>query len=282
MTIHPAPIHPAIGPGKTAVITGAADGIGLAAAQAFAALGMNVVMADIMGRALKKAADAIGDNALAVETDVADRAAVQALRDAAVEKFGAVDVLMNNAWVGGGGDAFSGEDPWKRVLDVNLWGVINGVQVIGEEMAASGRPGLIINTGSKQGVTQPPGNTAYNVSKSAVKALTEGLAHTLRQTEDCQVTAHLLIPGYTFTGMTKRGPGGKPDAAWTPEQVVHFMLARIAAGDFYILCPDNDVTRAVDEKRMAWAMGDIIENRPALSRWHDDWKDAFAAFMDRP
>ena len=75
--------------------------------------------------------------------------------------------------------------------------------------------------------------------------------------------------------------GGKPDAAWTPEQVVHFMLARIEAGDFYILCPDNDVTRAVDEKRMAWAMGDIIDNRPALSRWHPDWKDAFAAFMDK-
>lgn len=274
-------IHPAIKSGNTAVITGAADGIGLAAAQAFAALGMNVVMADIMGRALKKAADAIGDNALAVETDVADRAAVQALRDAAVDKFGAVDVLMNNAGVGGGGDAFSGEDPWKRVLDVNLWGVINGVQVIGEEMAASGRPGLIINTGSKQGITQPPGNTAYNVSKSAVKALTEGLAHTLREIVDCQVDARLLIPGYVFTGMTRRG-AAKPDAAWTSEQTVAFMLESIQRGDFYILCPDNDVPRAVDEKRMAWAMGDVIDNRPALSRWHPDWKDAFAAFVEKP
>lgn len=272
-------IHPAIGPGKTAVITGAADGIGLAAAQAFAALGMNVVMADIMGRALKKAADAIGEKALAVETDVADRAAVQALRDAAVEKFGAIDVLMNNAGVGGGGDAFSGEDPWKRVLDVNLWGVINGVQLIGEEMAASGRPGLIINTGSKQGITQPPGGTAYNVSKSAVKALTEGLAHTLREIVDCQVDARLLIPGYVFTGMTRRG-AAKPAAAWTPEQTVAFMLESIARGDFYILCPDNDVPRALDEKRMAWAMGDVIDNRPALSRWHPDWKDAFAAFVE--
>ena len=268
-------IHPAIGSGKTAVVTGAADGIGLAAAQAFAALGMNVVMADIMGRALKKAADAIGDKALAVPTDVADRVAVQALR------FGAVDVLMNNAGVGGGGDAFSGEDPWKRVLDVNLWGVINGVQLIGEEMAASGRPGLIINTGSKQGVTQPPGNTAYNVSKSAVKALTEGLAHTLREIVDCQVDARLLIPGYVFTGMTRRGPD-KPPGAWTPEQTVQFMLDSIARGDFYILCPDNEAPRALDEKRMAWAMGDVIENRPALSRWHPDWKDAFAAFVEAP
>lgn len=275
-------LHPALAPGKTAVITGAADGIGLAAAQTFAELGLNVVMADVTGRKLKKEAEALGPNVLAVPTDVADRAAVQDLRHAAIARFGSVDVLMNNAGVGGGGDAFAGDDAWRRILDVNLWGVINGVQVFGEEMALSGRPGLIINTGSKQGITQPPGDTAYNVSKSAVKALTEGLAHTLRQTEGCQVTAHLLIPGYTFTGMTRRGPGDKPDAAWTPQQVVHFMLARIAAGDFYILCPDNDVSRALDEKRMAWAMGDIIENRPALSRWHPDWKDAFAAFVEKP
>ena len=280
MSLHPALSHPALAPGKTAVITGAADGIGLAAAKTFRELGLNVVMADITGRKLKQEAEAIG--AIAVPTDVADRSAVEALTAVAIETFGPVDVLMNNAGVGGGGDAFAGDDAWRRILDVNLWGVINGVQVFGEDMALSGRPGLIINTGSKQGVTQPPGDTAYNVSKSAVKALTEGLAHTLRQTEACQVSAHLLIPGYTFTGMTRRGPGGKPDAAWTPEQVVNFMLARIMAGDFYILCPDNDVSRAIDEKRMAWAMGDIIDNRPALSRWHDDWKDAFAAFVEKP
>ncbi len=71
--------------------------------------------------------------------------------------------------------------------------------------------------------------------------------------------------------MTRRGTD-KPAAAWTPQQTVQFMLDSIERGDFYILCPDNDVPRAVDEKRMAWAMGDVIENRPALSRWHPDWK----------
>jgi NAD(P)-dependent dehydrogenase (short-subunit alcohol dehydrogenase family) len=135
------------------------------------------------------------------------------------------------------------------------------------------------NTGSKQGITQPPGNTAYNVSKAAVKALTEGLAHTLREKTGERVTAHLLIPGFTFTGMTRQRMAEKPPAAWNPEQVVDFMFTRLEAGDFYILCPDNEVTREVDEKRMAWGLGDLIENRPALSRWHPAWRDRFAAFM---
>ena len=151
------------------------------------------------------------------------------------------------------------------------------VQAFVPAMIESGQPGIVINTGSKQGITQPPGNTAYNVSKSGVKALTEGLAHSLREQTSGRVSAHLLIPGYTHTGMT--GGGEKPAAAWSPEQLADFMLESLARGDFYILCPDNDVTRAMDEKRMAWHMGDIIENRPALSRWHPDYKDAFAAFM---
>ena len=78
--------------------------------------------------------------------------------------------------------------------------------------------------------------------------------------------------------MTRQG-GEKPPGAWTSEQVVDFLWAGVRAGDFYILCPDNDVTPAMDRKRMTWAMGDVIENRPALSRWHPQFKDAFAAFM---
>ncbi len=164
------------------------------------------------------------------------------------------------------------------MIGVNLLGVLHCVQAFVPGMVAADQPGIIINTGSKQGITQPPGNTAYNVTKAGVKALTEGLAHTLRQQTGDRVSAHLLIPGFTFTGMTRRAPE-KPAGAWSPEQVVDFMFERLDAGDFYILCPDKEVTRAMDEKRMAWAMGDVIENRPALSRWHPDWQQAFADFM---
>lgn len=261
----------AISPGNVAVITGAASGIGLAVATRLAERGMRVCLADKSEEVLARAA-ALGGQGFVV--DVSDRAAVEAL----AAEVGPVSLLMNNAAIGGGADALSGLEIWDAVLGVNLMGVLHGIQAFVPAMIASGRPGLVINTGSKQGITQPPGNTAYNVSKSAVKALTEGLAHSLREATGERITAHLLIPGFTFTGMTRSG-GDKPAGAWTADQVADFMFERLAAGDFYILCPDNDVTRAIDEKRMAWAMGDVIENRPALSRWHPAWKERFEAFM---
>jgi len=92
-------------------------------------------------------------------------------------------------------------------------------------------------------------------------------------------SVHLLIPGSTFTGMTARGRTEKPAGAWTPDQVIDMLVDGMGKGDFYILCPDNEVTRAVDERRIAWAAGDIVENRPALSRWHPDYKAAFERFL---
>ncbi len=270
--------HPALAEGNVAVITGGADGIGLAAARYFTSLGMGVCIADINKESLANAAEELGD-ALAVKTDVSSLAEVEELRDLAMERFGQVNVLMNNAGTGRPNTSWEHHEAWQTTLGVNLWGVINGVHTFAPTMIAQGSPGLIINTGSKQGITSPPGNPAYNVSKAGVKAFTEALAHDLRNTEGCQVTAHLLVPGFTFTGMIRRFIAEQPPGAWTPDQVVEFMVASLENGDFYILCPDNDVDRETDNKRMEWAMGDLIENRPALSRWHPDYAAAFEKFM---
>jgi NAD(P)-dependent dehydrogenase (short-subunit alcohol dehydrogenase family) len=280
---------PAIRAGGAAVITGGASGIGLAAARRFAGLGLPVVIADLAGERLR-AAEALvageapggGTRVTAVAVDVAQPDDLRRLRDVALQRYGHVSVLMNNAGIGRPvGSAWKDPEGWRTLLEVNFWGVVNGVQAFLPAMIEAGRPAFVINTGSKQGITTPPGNAAYNVSKAALKTYTEALQHELRNTPGCAISAHLLVPGFTFTGINA-SRGEKPPGAWTPEQVADFMLESLARGDFYILCPDNDVTREMDEKRIAWAAGDLIENRPALSRWHPDHAAAFAAFMAAP
>ena len=272
--------HPALMAGRAAVITGGASGIGLAAAKRFAAMVMKICLADVSREALDRAAHQLpGASVVTVPTDVSRSEDVQRLKDRAYAAFGEVGVLMNNAGVSAGGGPFDHYEGWQRVLGVNLWGVINGVHAFTQAMIDQGMPAAIVNTGSKQGITCPPGNTAYNVTKAGVKVLTEGLAHALRNIGGCQVTAHLLVPGSTFTGMTARSRAEKPPGSWMPEQVIDFMVAAMATGDFYIICPDNDVTRDIDNRRILWAAEDIIRNRPALSRWHPDYADEFTEFL---
>ena len=275
--------HPALAKGNVAVITGGASGIGLATAERLCRAGLRVCIADRDEEALKKASKHLAEagEVIAQQTDVSQTSSIDTLANRVANELGPVSVLMNNAGVGGGGDALSNPEGWERVLGVNLFGVLHGVQRFVPDMVASERPGLVINTGSKQGITQPPGDTAYNVSKSGIKSLTEGLAHTLLQKTEGRITAHLLIPGFTYTGMIKRFIKEKPAAAWNPDQVVDFLLGALARGDFYILCPDNDVTREMDERRILWNTYDLIENRPALSRWNPAYEDQFEAFVKK-
>ena len=141
-------------------------------------------IADRPGPAL----DQLADTFMIHPTDVRRVEDLEAMRAAVLDRFGKVDVLMNNAAVQPGSDMFGPADFWIRVIETNLWGIIHGTQVFAPGMIAAGRPALIINTGSKQGITTPPGDPAYNVAKAGVKAFTEALQHTLRTTEGCHVT----------------------------------------------------------------------------------------------
>ncbi|KAJ7082985.1 hypothetical protein C8R44DRAFT_844826 [Mycena epipterygia] len=287
--------HPVLQAGRVAVITGAAGGIGGAAARELAALGMKIALADVPARepaltalAAELAALVGSANVLVVPTDVSQLSDVVRLRDRVYEAWSEVGVLLNNAGIGGApdpaprGTSLDGLESWHAVFAVNVFGVVNVQQTFVPAMLHQENPAMVINTGSKQGITNPPGNAAYNASKAAVKSLTEGLAHDLRTRTGAGagVSAHLFVPGYTFTGMT--GGGGlaeKPAGAWSAQETVRYMLARVAAGEFYVLCPDGETTKEIDQLRIMWAAADVAQGRPALSRWHRDYRALFDEYM---
>lgn len=280
--------HPAFKPGCSAVVTGAASGIGFAIARDLASRGLNVMLVDRDEGALAQAVEELdgagpqGKVASAV-ADVAQPGDLTRTADAAWTAFGDVHVLVNNAAVPNKGGPWSDPDQWKRSLDVNLWGVLHGQMAFVPRMIDGGQPGAIVNLGSKEGITTPPGNAAYSVSKAAIKVLTEQLAHELRQVARTRLTAHLLVPGYTFTPMNfpdMSRDSVKPAAPWTANQVAAALWDGVAEGRFYIICPDNEVTPDLDRKRIEWAAQDIVRARPALSRWHPDFKAEWEAFAD--
>ena len=194
--------------GKTAVVTGAASGIGRGLADRFAAEGMNVVLADVERGALDQAAremTAAGATVLAVRTDVSKLADIEALAEKAYARFGAVHILCNNAGVGGGrGTWDSTQADWEWVLGVNLWGVINGVRTFVPKMLAGGEDGYIVNTASVAGLIAGAGGPSYTVSKFGVVGLSESMFYEL-QMAGGKIKVSVLCPALTNTRILEAG-----------------------------------------------------------------------------
>ena len=269
--------HPAIAAGKLAVITGGASGIGLAFARKLADRGMKVALIDRDCSALEDGDSGIAGAQLSLhQCDVANLEAMRGLAATITEQHGVPSVLFNNAGAAVAPKP-SWEDPegWRRLLDINLWGVIHSVAAFLPAMIEGGEPGIVLNTGSKQGLSNPPGSGAYNLSKAGVVSYSEFLARELRNLPDSNLSAHLLVPGFTYTGMISRFLPEKPAGAWTSEELVDYALPRLERGDFYLVCPDNDVSVELDAARLQWHLDDLVENRPALSRWHPEYETGF-------
>ncbi|ORY63973.1 uncharacterized protein BCR38DRAFT_433611 [Pseudomassariella vexata] len=275
--------------GNTAVITGGASGIGLALAKKCAGYGMKVIVADLDPKTL---AAVPGSVASTIEMDVGKAEDWVGLKSRVEKDFGGkLSLLSLNAGIS---RPTSLLDPstlpsFHSILTTNLFGIINGLSSLLpliQSTASASQPSSIIITGSKQGITNPPGNPAYNASKAAVKSIAEHLSFDLR--EKPEIGVHFLVPGWTWTGLAggvagagKDTVGGtkKPDAAWWPEEVVDYLEKKMEEGKFYVLCPDNEVTEEMDKKRMLWNAGDAVEGRKPLSRWRDEYKGEVAEWM---
>jgi NAD(P)-dependent dehydrogenase (short-subunit alcohol dehydrogenase family) len=266
--------------GKCAVVTGAASGIGRAMADAFAAEGMRVVLADIESGALEHAAAAVrarGSAALAVPTDVSQAEQVQALADRAAAEFGRVDVVCNNAGVALSGPTWEHTlADWQWLLGVNLWGVVHGVRTFVPLMLKQGGEGHIVNTGSVAGLTSNPFMSIYNVSKHAVVTLSETLQKELTLL-GTQVRVSVLCPGFVNTRIleaernrpaalknavaTERHPtfeemaSAALAAGMPPAEVAARVVDAVKTGRFYIL------THPEFGPRVRERMEDILEGR---------------------
>ncbi|MDR7939695.1 SDR family NAD(P)-dependent oxidoreductase [Enterobacter soli] len=273
-----------ISTGNVGVITGAAKGIGAAAARKLARKGMKLCLFDRNTQALELLAGELKAETLLVTGDITRDEDQQQLKDTVYSAWGKVNLLFNNAGVKIAAGAYDSPNLWRQQIEVNLLSMVATQHIFLPEMLKMEDKGAIVNLGSKEGITTPPGFAAYNASKAAVKVLTEQLSHQLMKETGTRLTAHLLVPGYTWTDMNDPGmderSGNKPNDAWTTAQVIDYFLQRFERGDFYIICPDNAVTSEMDARRIIWAAHDMLDNRPALSRWHPDWKTAFEHWME--
>lgn len=258
--------------GKVAVVTGAAGGIGYALAQRFAVEGMKVVLADIGADALGESVrrlKAAGHDVAGCVTDVTAAAAVENLAQLALQTYGAVHLVCNNAGIGGG--AADGRPlwetsvaDWKWAFDVNVWGVINGIRSFVPIMRRNGDEGLVINTASKAGLMCS--SSLYSTTKHAVVAISEALYGQL-QLARSKIGVAVLCPGAVNTALASNSGRQRPDVAGeapgqaagsdimqgyrnmvqarmaagqAPAEMADLLMRGLRNGDFYIIPDGND------------------------------------------
>ncbi|MBT8208469.1 MAG: SDR family NAD(P)-dependent oxidoreductase, partial [Acidimicrobiia bacterium] len=204
--------------GKVAVITGAASGIGAAIARECADRGMRVVLADLDDAGIDQLAAELGAKgaaAMAVPTDVTSKASVEALASTTVEHFGGAHLLCNNAGIGGGGLSWeTSRREWNDVMDVDFWGVLNGIEAFVPLMIRQDEPAHVVNTSSMAGVVTGAGMAAYRTAKFAVVALSETLFHDL-DVVGAPIGVTVLCPGWVNTsiGLNAAEPGQRSAAS---------------------------------------------------------------------
>jgi NAD(P)-dependent dehydrogenase (short-subunit alcohol dehydrogenase family) len=265
--------------GRVAVITGAASGIGLAMANAFAAEGMNIVLADVDEAGLNDASKRLNDSgtrAIAVPTDVREAAALDALRDAAVSAFGAAHVICNNAGIGVGGPIWQVPlESWEWVFAVNFWGVVHGIRSFVPLLLEQGE-GHVVNTASAAGLVAAPFLGPYSATKFAVVAASETLAMELNGTG---IGVSVLCPLWVRTRIHESDRNAPPEVAalvgdesvfagardviagfieagLAPEIVAERVVEAVKTGGFWIL-PHEEMRQAVRDRAESIAAGDL-------------------------
>lgn len=262
--------------GRVAVVTGGGSGIGRALCLALAARGCaGVVVADLDEEAAQAVAGEVevaGGSALAVGCDVGDPMQVDGLLHLAVERFGTVHLVCNNAGILRSGAAWETTlEEWDATFAVNVWGVVNGVRTFVPHLIAQGE-GHVVNTASLAGLTSSPGLAAYNASKHAVVAYSETLHRDLLVSGHTGVGVSVLCPGLVATAIvddpvTRSGQtdvgrligaalAERIPTSMAPEEVATAVVAAVEDGRFYVLTHPEQTVAMVQQR-----LGDLIEGR---------------------
>ncbi|KAJ5319163.1 uncharacterized protein N7506_011867 [Penicillium brevicompactum] len=250
--------HAVFRQGATALITGAASGIGLALAKRCYSCQMNLILLDKSDDGLQQALQQFPSTETITTTghsiDVSSIDSWRSLVPQIEAQYpNGIDLLVLNAGTGVKSNKGYRKNPeyFEKTFAINTLGYRNGTIAILDMVKDSNEARAIILTGSKQGITNPP--------------------PAIPPTMPPRPPLHLLVPGWTYTDLYTTAFKDKPVGAWTSEQVIDFMIQGMAEGKFYIMCPDNKVSEELDRKRIMWSINDLLKGQPPLSRWLEEW-----------